>query len=256
MSNWLLDLFGPPDKIEPTKIQDIATSPHQKELANLANQWTQDPTSSARFQNQENIVREQTADQLFAQNLIAQRNREQTGGNVNQTNMQQQGFASKLFDQGRDALTGFADTLYDKGTNLLQNVAQMDTTVRSKMSDAYSNNVNNLNNWKAATAGNIMGIAGEGMGWLTGGAGKTGDMKGFGSLLQLSNFVSDGRLKKNVVPIGKTKLSNGKSVNIYKYIWKHNNKPGHGVIAQEVQKVNPDAVNKIKGILHVDYKML
>jgi len=73
---------------------------------------------------------------------------------------------------------------------------------------------------------------------------------GIGGLL--AGLISDERLKKNIEKIGE--LDNG--LNIYQWEWKdskHNQVPNYGVIAQEVQKTNPDAVTEGEdGLLRVD----
>ena len=49
-------------------------------------------------------------------------------------------------------------------------------------------------------------------------------------------------------------MSNGHSTGLYKFKYKHNNKPGVGVIAQDVERTFPDAVIKDKrGLRYVNY---
>lgn len=69
--------------------------------------------------------------------------------------------------------------------------------------------------------------------------------------------ASDIRLKENIVPIGKI----GKH-NFYTWDWKAEalpivgNQGTVGVIAQEAQKISPDAVFEVDGILKVDYSRI
>lgn len=80
----------------------------------------------------------------------------------------------------------------------------------------------------------------------------------FGNLLHAGGtlggaaiLASDIRLKKNIVKIGKT--SGG--INLYRWDWKSGGSSS-GVIAQEVQKIIPEAIHTIGGFLHVDYSMV
>ena len=234
MLDFLKDIFGPPDKIDPAKVMDIATSPHQKELADLANQQIKDPTGTAVYQSVANQKRQDTADAAFANNLINMRNVSQTGGNVNQASARQDSFMGDLYNNMSRDLTSFASTMYDKGTNLLQNVMGADMNVRQLGAQAHGQDVTNRNNWKAGMAASVADFAGQFI---------PTPQKAIDAIEAVGGLIdSDGRLKKNIVRIGHTKLSNGKTTGIYKFIWKHNNKKGHGFLAQDVEKVKPDAV--------------
>lgn len=71
----------------------------------------------------------------------------------------------------------------------------------------------------------------------------------FGNLLGLAGgLFSDIRLKEDIIPIGE---ENGHAI----YEFKYKGKPERyiGVMAQEVQKTNPEAVIKIDGYLAVNY---
>lgn len=73
---------------------------------------------------------------------------------------------------------------------------------------------------------------------------------GLGALGGLLAF-SDIRLKKNIKPLGKYGKYN---IYAYDYIWGGPRQVG--VMAQEVQAINPDAVTEIGGYLAVDYREL
>ena len=64
-------------------------------------------------------------------------------------------------------------------------------------------------------------------------------------------FLSDRRLKRNITKVGKYK-----DYNTYKYQYKHSDDWYIGVMAQEVQEVNPDAVVESNGYLMVNYGAL
>ena len=67
--------------------------------------------------------------------------------------------------------------------------------------------------------------------------------------LGLAALFSDRRVKENIHKIGK--LNDGQ--NIYRFNFKGDPTTRIGLMAQDVEKVNPDAVHEIGGIKHVDY---
>ena len=106
---------------------------------------------------------------------------------------------------------------------------------------------------QATGLGGIPGItetegALAGIGQAAAGAGAA--MSGFAAM-------SDIRLKENIVPIGKIGQHN-----FYTWDWKAEalpivgNQGTVGVIAQEAQKISPDAVFEVDGILKVDYSRI
>jgi hypothetical protein len=85
-------------------------------------------------------------------------------------------------------------------------------------------------------------------GWQTAIGGATA-LAGLGSKLGL---FSDRRLKREIVKLGTA--PNGLSVYQYRYLWSDDVHIGH--IAQEVQKVRPDAVGVVAGFMTVRYDLL
>jgi hypothetical protein len=80
---------------------------------------------------------------------------------------------------------------------------------------------------------------------------QTGMIGAGGALIGLSllGAFSDERLKRNIVPIG---VENGYKVYRFKYLW--SDAEYVGVMAQEVQRISPEAVTADNdGLLHVDY---
>ena len=63
--------------------------------------------------------------------------------------------------------------------------------------------------------------------------------------------MSDIRMKENIVPDGTYK-----DYNVYTFNYIGDDRQRRGVMAQEVEKVNPGAVSEIDGIKHVDYGAL
>lgn len=72
---------------------------------------------------------------------------------------------------------------------------------------------------------------------------------GASSASGLMALLSDERAKENIAEVGE--LKDGQSV--YSYNYKGDSRPQIGLIAQEVERLRPDAVVEIGGLKHVDY---
>lgn len=98
----------------------------------------------------------------------------------------------------------------------------------------------------AATQGqqNLLGL----LSGAAGGAGTAGLLGGSAGIGALAG-LSDKRIKKNIKSI--TRLANGLTVYLYKYIFGGGWQVGY--MAQEVEKIYPDAVGEINGIKFVNY---
>lgn len=87
--------------------------------------------------------------------------------------------------------------------------------------------------------------------WWEGVLGGAGQAAGqAGGAYAASLIASDMKVKENISEVGK--LHNGLPVYIYNYIG--DNTPQIGVMAQDVEKVNKDAVVTVDGIKHVFYR--
>lgn len=72
------------------------------------------------------------------------------------------------------------------------------------------------------------------------------------TIASIVSLASDSRFKENLKKIGK--LDNG--LNVYLFNYKNDKTPRIGLIAQEVQKINPEAVTADKsGFLYVNYAL-
>lgn len=81
-----------------------------------------------------------------------------------------------------------------------------------------------------------------------GGSGVLGAVTGIGSII--GGLFSDERVKENIEEVGE--LDNG--LTVFKYNYKGDPRTQIGVMAQEVEKVNPNAVSEVGGIKMVDYE--
>jgi len=108
----------------------------------------------------------------------------------------------------------------------------------------------------SALSGLIGGPTVLGGGGTSSGTGGIGGLGGISSLIGGTSSgatglmaLSDIRAKENIKRVGKT--DNG--LNIYTYTYKGDNRVHMGVMAQELEKVRPDAVKELFGLKHVDY---
>jgi hypothetical protein len=81
-------------------------------------------------------------------------------------------------------------------------------------------------------------------GGIASGAGSAGGIMGL--------IKSDRRVKQNIKVVGRT----DSGLPVYTYQYKGQNVTQMGVMAQDVEMVNPEAVVEINGIKHVDYNRI
>ena len=182
------------------------------------------------------------------------------GGNV-RSELQQQGigFAQQQLNNQLAQLGGISGTGSGTATNLGQIGANTASNIGANLQaggQARASGILGAQQANAALGGQVLSTglgAAAGGGLLgAGAAGAFGGSAGAGALL---GFLSDQRLKTNVVKIGE----HSSGLGWYKWDW---NKEGlklagdqeaEGFIAQEVQKLYPSAVHDI-GYLIVDYR--
>ncbi len=110
----------------------------------------------------------------------------------------------------------------------------------------YQNEVASSNALNQGLFGIGSGLAG---GWALGGfKNPLASLGGAGGAAGLA--ASDIRLKENVAEVGR--LDNG--LKVYRFNYIGDNVPQIGLMAQDVEKVNPDAVTEIGGYKYVDYR--
>lgn len=134
------------------------------------------------------------------------------------------GVSTNLGQIGSQYAGGAANTLQQQGSNQAQ-IAMNTGAINASAATAPFQNLMSL------------GTMGAGL------------MQGAGAM---GLAFSDVRLKKNIVPAGETE--GGTPVYTYNYIWDEDtDNPYLGVMAQEVERTNPDAVKTINGYKAVDY---
>lgn len=127
------------------------------------------------------------------------------------------------------------------GNQMMNNLgpALFDPNTGLNMAMANQANQTNYNAAKEGAAGSMMGGLFSGLGSL-------------GSGLAIGGMFSDRRLKWDVQRVGTHPLGIG----LYSYRYKGSTGRHLGVIAQEVQRVKPQAVGECAGFLTVDYDQL
>jgi len=228
----LQDWFGPPKEIDPNQINKMMTSEYTGQLDDRAAQMI-DPSSQL-MKGYYNSLNQQNQDNMYTRSRIGRQNMAslgmggQSGIMSARTDAANVDLSGNMMKQFKDMISGNLD----KSTNILSNNQQIDTQNRQMGAEAYGQNITNRNNYNSAMGGMVL--------------------QGAGAVLSMC----DGRMKKEVKRLGSVNTKGGK-VGLYSFKYKGRNKLNHGVIAQEVQKVVPEAVTKGKnGLLYVNYKKL
>lgn len=145
-----------------------------------------------------------------------------------------------------------AQNTYNSYVNSLQPYLGYSAGAASGIGGLYENQAN-VSNQNFSNLANLFMNAEVSKGNATASADLANQSLGLGLLgggLNLAgSLFSDERLKEDITPVGE--LFDG--TNIYSYRYKGDATPRIGVMAQEVQEKNPDAVREIGGYLAVDY---
>jgi hypothetical protein len=126
---------------------------------------------------------------------------------------------------GLDAIGAGKPQLFDVGSALNLGAAQRQNIVNANAANAQAQ--------ASYSSGLFSGIGGV--------------AQGIGSAV-----ASDRRVKTNIKIVGKT----DSGLPVYTYQYKGQNVTQMGVMAQDVEMVNPEAVVEINGIKHVDYNRI
>jgi hypothetical protein len=170
----------------------------------------------------------------------------QEGQGINQSN---------LLGQQAGTLAGIQAGAGQNTANLIGSAGQSLASAAMGQANAYNPaNLGGLQDVGGMLGGaGQAGLAGGIAGALPGGAGSGA---GAGAAIKAAALASDVRLKENIEFIGKTQSGS----NLYKWDWNQKgleivgDQPPYGVLAQEIQETNPDAVVVGNdGYLRVDY---
>ncbi len=232
MGNFLSDLFGAPDPINPKKVGEYMTSDATGEMSQRSKDMIN--PDSAMMQAQARAMQGQASNNIYAQQRLArQQNARMGGGQSGILNQALSNAANTASGQAADRYQQMVQGNLQQSNNLLGSVQAADLQKGDAMASAYGQNINNMNNHNAAMGNMALQLGGTAL-----------------------TAMCDGRMKKDVKRIGHT-MTQGKKVGVYSFKYKGRDKQHHGVMAQEVQKVNPKAVSKGKnGLLYVDYGKL
>lgn len=228
--------FSSPAKIDPNKVMDMARSPYQEEQYNWSkNLMSNDPGKNPMLNAFQNQYKQNATDTLYTQNRINKRNAMSNPFefNPNQLSATNDATYVDIMGQLTNQTNQKQQELFGQGAGMLGQSVQNDMSVRKMGAEAYGQNVTNKNNYNAAMAGGVMSLAGSAI------------------------SLCDRRVKKDISRVGHIKMANGHKTGLYKFKYKKNNKPGIGVIAQDVERTFPTAIIKDKqGLRYVDYRKL
>ena len=216
-------------------------------LANmLSNDYANDPNFQA-YQNQLNKTMAQNYDTSVLAPLTS-RGLMRSSGLQAATNS----FANTLADQ----TTKLFDSYYDRQANTLANALNAQNQLFSWITGINNNAMTNSQNVSAhAMEGYKADQALKGQMWQALGNALAGAGQGAAAGATAAAAASDINVKENIVPIGEKD-----GYNWYEFTYKKGlglpEGKQIGVIAQEVEKINPDAVFEINGIKHVDYSKI
>ena len=132
---------------------------------------------------------------------------------------------NQMMGLGLDAIGAGKPQLFDVGSALNLGAAQRQNIVNAQAANAQAR--------ASYSSGLFSGIGGV--------------AQGIGSAV-----ASDRRVKTNIKIVGKT----DSGLPVYTYQYKGQNVTQMGVMAQDVEMVNPEAVVEINGIKHVDYNRI
>jgi 23S rRNA pseudoU1915 N3-methylase RlmH len=228
------DWFSPPQEINVDRVGELMQNKYVDQMGDRATSIMN--PNSALNQALKNQLQSSIQSNQYTQNRINKANFAQSGIGG------QSGIISQLAERGADeANETFSDHWkkmmnqnFQTSNQLLGQAGGLQNTINDAQTSAYGQNITNTNNYNSAMAGNV----------IQGG-------------MSLAMMMCDKRVKKDIKPVGKIKTKTGEKVGLYNFKYKWSNKNVTGVMAQDVEKVNPKAVKKGKnGLKFVDMKEL
>jgi hypothetical protein len=190
-------------------------------------------------QGNQNVLRNSAQTGTTASGATLNALQTQGQGLANQTYQQYVQNLMPFLGQSNTAASGIANVNTGLGSGLNQNqnnLANLNWNAATGIGNAnanadLANNAADANIWKAI-GGGVSALAGSGIG-------------------NPISTLSDERLKEDIKPIGK--LHDDQPIYSYRYIWDDPAMTRIGLMAQDVEKINPDAVTEIVGFKAVDY---
>lgn len=169
-----------------------------------------------------------------------------SGGTLNALQQQGQGTAQQTYNNYVNQLQPFLGA----SNTSAGGIANVNTGLGTSLNSNQNTIAQML--WNAATGqGNAQ--ANADLANNTAAANQFGAIsQGIGTALQAAALFSDERLKENIKEVGE--LKDGQPVYSYRYIWDDPGMTRIGLMAQDVEKINPDAVSEVAGYKAVDYQ--
>tara|TARA_E500000305_G_C4024403_1_gene240905 strand:+ start:1160 stop:1951 length:792 start_codon:yes stop_codon:yes gene_type:complete len=240
-----------PDPIDPNKVYDMMSSPHNAEM----HQRSQDMINpeSALMQGMYNQAAQQGQDSLYTQNRMNRQNMAASGmgGQSGIANQMSADAATKTAGNLNNQFQNMMNQNLGASNQLLGTVTQNDMTARDAMTSAYGQNITNKNNWRSAMAGNVTKSAAQ-----IGGS-FDASQSGVDPSMIASLVMCDARMKENIKRIANVKIKGNHTIPLYQFTYKGRKKTHTNVMAQDVEKVRPQAVHTGKnGLKYVNTKEL
>lgn len=193
-------------------------------------------------QGSQNVLRNAAQTGTTASGATLNALQQQGQGLANQTYQQYIQNLNPYLGQSSTAAAGIAGVNTGLGTSLNQNqnsLASLGWQYGTGTGNAQANaqlaqNGANNNIWSAISGG-VSGAAQAAPSIISG----------------LTSLFSDERLKEDIKEVGE--LRDGQPVYSYRYIWDDPAMTRIGLMAQDVEKINPDAVTEVGGFKAVDY---
>ena len=240
-----------PQAIDPNKVYDMMSSPHNAEMYQRSKDMIN--PDSPLMQTMYNQMHQQGQDSLYTQNRMSRQNMAASGMGG------QSGILNQMVADASNKTAGSLNANFGNMMNqnlgasnqLLGNVTQNDMTARDAMTSAYGQNITNKNNWRSAMAGNVTKSAAQLGGSFDASA------AGVDPSMIAALTMCDRRMKDNIKRIASVKIKGNHTIPLYQFTYKGRKKTHTNVMAQDVEKVRPQAVHTGKnGLKYVNTQEL
>lgn len=208
-------------------------------------------------QGNQNVLRNSAQTGTTASGATLDALQQQGQGLANSTYQQYVQNLQPFLGQANAAASGIGSTYTGLGNALNSNqgnLANLNWNAATGIGNAnanadLANNAADKNIWGAISGvGGLLGGSGVGNA-IPGGSGGSGS--GGINMQALTAMLSDARWKEDIKPVGE--LHDGQPVYSYRYVFDDPAMTRIGLMAQDVEKTNPDAVIDVDGVKMVDY---
>ena len=224
-----MGIFSSPKPIDVGKIRELMTSKYTGQLDQLGNDLM-DPNSVYNQQALQSSTKV-ALDSAYEQNRMNRMNMAASGMSGIMQAQANQNIGQATGQVQDQWMNNFQNRLQQK-LGIMQGNQQADMKIGEAQASAYGQNITNKNNHNAAMMGNLINVG-------------------------TSLMMCDARMKENIKKVGVVQLKNGKKTGVYNFNYKGKKKKHTNVMAQDLERVMPDAVfNGKNGLKYVDMRKL